>query len=100
MAVKVLIRREIIPGNERIVQELLVQLRTQALKEPGYVSGETLINSENPHAMVVISTWSNQADWRRWQESETRKRLDGQLQGLLAAPESVQVLRERNRDAD
>jgi quinol monooxygenase YgiN len=98
MAIKVLIGREVTPGNEQRVQTLLLQLRARALEEPGYVSGETLFDSHNPRAMVVISTWSQLEDWQQWQESDTRKHLEAELRGLLAGPEKVQVLRERIRE--
>ena len=66
MAVKVVIERKVIPGQERRVLEQLRALRIRCLDEPGYITGETLRDSEDPNNLVVISTWFGLGDWRRW----------------------------------
>ncbi len=65
MAVKVVIERKVLPGQERRVLELLRALRIRCLDEPGYITGETLRDSEDPNNLVVISTWFGLGDWRR-----------------------------------
>jgi quinol monooxygenase YgiN len=94
MAVKVIIERRVLPGQERRALELLRALRARCLEEPGYISGETLRDSEDAHNIVVISTWFGLMDWRRWHASESRKAMESQLRQLLAAPERVRVLLE------
>ncbi|MFQ5382697.1 MAG: antibiotic biosynthesis monooxygenase family protein [Dehalococcoidia bacterium] len=94
MAVKVLIERRVLPGQERRTLDLLRELRTRCLEQGGYISGETLRDSEDAHLLVVVSTWFGLMDWRRWHASPDRKELEGQLRPLLAAPERVRVLLE------
>lgn len=94
MAVKVVIERRVLPGQERRALELLRKMRVRCLEESGYISGETLRDSEDAHNIVVISTWFGLMDWRRWHSSAERKGLEGQLRPLLAAPERVRVLLE------
>jgi heme oxygenase (mycobilin-producing) len=94
MAVKVLIERRVLPGQERKALELLRSLRARCLDEPGYISGETLRDSEDPHLIVVISTWFGLMDWRRWHSSAERKQFESNLRALLASPERVRVLLE------
>jgi quinol monooxygenase YgiN len=94
MAVKVIIERRVLPGQERRALELLRAIRARCLEEPGYISGETLRDSEDAHNIVVISTWFGLMDWRHWHGSETRKAMESQLRQLLAAPERVRVLLE------
>ena len=94
MAVKVLIERRVLPGQEKRALEMLRMIRAHCLEEPGYISGETLRDSEDAHNIVVISTWFGLMDWRRWHGSETRRKLEAQLRPLLAAPERVRVLLE------
>jgi len=94
MAVKVIIERRVLPGQERRALELLRILRTHCLGEPGYISGETLRDSEDAHNIVVISTWFGLMDWRKWHASETRRGMEARLRPLLAAPERVRVLLE------
>lgn len=94
MAVKVVIERRVLPGQERRALEMLRAMRARCLEEPGYISGETLRDSEDAHNIVVISTWFGLMDWRRWHTSEKRRSLESQLRPLLAAPERIRVLLE------
>jgi heme-degrading monooxygenase HmoA len=94
VAVKVVIERRVLPGQERRVLELLKALRMKCLEEPGYITGETLRDSEDAHNIIVISTWFGLMDWRRWHASETRRALESDIRIHLAAPERVRVLLE------
>jgi quinol monooxygenase YgiN len=99
MAVKVLIERRVLPGQERRALEILRAMRARCLDEPGYISGETLRDSEDPRIIVVISSWFGLMDWRRWSQSEDRKRFESQIRPLLAAPERTRVLLEGLSDS-
>ena len=85
MAVKIIIRRRIPKGKETQVLPLLQDLRAKAISEPGYISGETLRNAEDPEDYVVISTWKSVSDWKAWEASQGRaeiqKRIDAVLRG-------------------
>jgi len=94
MAVKIVIERRVLPGQERRVLEILRELRIRCLDEPGYISGETLRDSEDAHNLVVISTWFGLGDWRRWAQSDERQKFETRLRQHLAAPERVRVLLE------
>ena len=94
MAVKVIIERRTLPGQERRALELMRAMRARCLDEPGYISGETLRDSEDPHNIVVISTWFGLMDWRQWHASADRAAFETQLRACLAAPERVRVLLE------
>lgn len=94
MAVKVVIERRVLPGQERRVLELLRSLRIRCLDEPGYITGETLRDSEDAQNLVVISTWFGLGDWRRWYGSAERKDFETKIRQHLSAPERVRVLLE------
>ncbi len=94
MAVKVIIERRVLPGQEKRVLELLRALRTTCLAQPGYISGETLRDSEDAHTLVVISTWFGLMDWKRWHASGERGALESQIRASLASPERVRILLE------
>ncbi|MBK6320587.1 MAG: antibiotic biosynthesis monooxygenase [Dehalococcoidia bacterium] len=94
MAVKVVIERRVLPGQERRVLEVLRALRVRCLDEPGYISGETLRDSEDPQNLVVISTWFGLGDWRRWHASRDRQDFETRIRQHLSAPERVRVLLE------
>jgi heme oxygenase (mycobilin-producing) len=91
MAVRVFIEREIQPGNDLKLHNLLMQLRTKAMLQKGYITGETLRDVSNPNKFLVIGTWNSIEDWNTWQANPERKKLQGELDKLLKAPEKFGV---------
>jgi heme-degrading monooxygenase HmoA len=62
-----------------------------ALPQTGYVSGETLINTENRQVVTVISTWKTLEDWRKWESSEQRAKINEQIEPLLSSPSNIET---------
>ncbi len=91
MVAKVFIERKVRPGNERKVLELMKQLRVNCLDERGYVSGESLVDTEDSQAILVISTWWNKGAWEDWYQSKKRLAVEREIEGLLMEPETVRV---------
>lgn len=91
MAVKVFIKRYVKKGKTDAALELLKEVRGQALKQPGYISGETLVNHYDPCNIAVVSTWQTVDDWIRWQESDERSGKEDQLEGLQEGPTSFEI---------
>jgi heme oxygenase (mycobilin-producing) len=58
-------------------------LRALAQAQRGYVSGETLMNSEDPEEYLVISTWESEDDWNAWFHNEKRASLQREVDDLL-----------------
>lgn len=94
MAVKVVIERRVLPGQERRVLDLLKRLRALCLEQEGYISGETLRDSEDARTIIVISTWFGLGDWRAWHSSPTRRAIESEIRTHLSAPERARVLLE------
>lgn len=92
MAVRVLIERRVLPGQEQRTVDLIRRFRARCLDEPGCIAGETLRDSEDTSVIIVLSTWFGLMDWRRWQSSPERRDLELQLRAHRAAPERVRVL--------
>jgi heme-degrading monooxygenase HmoA len=84
MAVKVIIKRKVPKGKEGDLSSLLLKLRALATAQAGYISGETLINVDNPEDYLVISTWRSVNDWKAWAESKERAALQGKIDSLLS----------------
>ena len=91
MAVKVFIKRNIKKGKTEDTLSLLNEVRSQALKQPGYISGETLINHYDPSNITVVSTWQTIDDWIRWQESDERSVQEDQLESLQEGPANFEI---------
>jgi heme-degrading monooxygenase HmoA len=82
MAVKILIKRSIGQGVAPVVRPLIVELRSHAMKQPGYISGETLKCIDRPGEYLVISTWQSLDDWNRWLKSQERKILEDKIDSI------------------
>jgi heme-degrading monooxygenase HmoA len=71
--------------------ELIHELRMEAMKQPGYITGETLIDSENNRNVLVISTWNKEEQWKAWDTSEKRAALTSPVKPLLREPYTVTI---------
>jgi len=85
MAVKIIIRRRVPRDREARLVPLLIELRSKATTQPGYISGETLRNVGDSEDFIVISTWQSEEAWRSWESStergEVQERIDDLLEG-------------------
>ncbi len=80
MHAKILIKRKFKKGKRPEIIAMLRELRSQALHQPGYISGETLTSTEDPHTMVVIGTWQDMESWHNWKRNSTRQTLEQMLE--------------------
>lgn len=97
MAVRIFIERTVSADNQTEVAELLKELRIRAIRQPGYVSGETLFSVDQPGTHMVISTWHNLRDWKAWADSPWRKEVLDKIEQLLTTPPKVSVYSESPR---
>ena len=58
---------------------LVMQMRALATIQPGYISGETLSNVDDPEECVVISRWESINDWNRWLYSKERDEIQRKI---------------------
>ena len=66
------------------VEPIFVQLRSHAMKYPGFVGAENLVSEEDQSVVVMITTWETMENWRTWAESRKTKDLLRQLQRAKA----------------
>ena len=86
MAIEVLIKRATESGSSaKILLPHIMELRAQAVLQPGYISGETLFNIECLEECVVISRWTKLEHWQNWLRNPVRKELNGRIEKLLVA---------------
>jgi heme-degrading monooxygenase HmoA len=91
MAVKIIIKRNFKEVKKEKAFTLINQFRQDAMNQPGYISGETLVNHYDPRIIVVISTWQTIEDWISWQESDQRQAYEDQLEAMLEAPTTFEI---------
>ena len=80
MNAKILIKRKFKKGKQKEVLALLRELRSGALNQSGYISGETLTSTENPRTMMVIGTWQDMERCYKWKRNSTRQTLAQRLE--------------------
>ena len=73
MAVKILIKRKFKNGNMKVASRFLVNNRSGAMEQPGYISSETLRSIDDKDRIMVVSMWENLESWETWKNSKIRK---------------------------
>ena len=68
------------------LMDALREFRNEAMKQPGYITGETLVETEDPRNVLVISTWHSIEQLNAWNKSETRAKATQRIDPLLAEP--------------
>ena len=85
MAVVLTVERGVIPGEQGEIKRLLRELRSKATSQPGFISGQTVVDAFNPTTLMTISYWSTIAAWEQWSKNPERtvitNRIDALLQG-------------------
>ncbi len=86
MAIEILIKRATDRGDSaKILLPLIVELRSFAVRQPGYISGETLFSIERPEECVVISRWTKLEHWQNWLRNPVRIEVNQRIEKLLVS---------------
>lgn len=94
MAVKVLIERRVKTGHEEIVWQMLRDLRGQAVRQKGYLYGETWRSMDEPAVFMVSSTWGCREYWDTWVNDEFRRRIENRIRPYLRREVAIRVFEE------
>ena len=92
MAIGVLIKRVTKKGNN--AKELLphiIELRALAVRQPGYISGETFFNLERSEECLVISRWTAIEHWQQWTQDPRRIEIEGNLEKHLGVKSEYNI---------
>ena len=89
--IKVIIERRVKPGEDP--SAMLRELRAAAMKVDGYISGETLVSTEDTSIITTISSWGSLDDWQKWELSEMRAELYKLIAPYLEDEPTVRVYR-------
>lgn len=84
MAVQVLIRRKIVKEKIEEVAKLMIELRSLARAQPGYMSSESLQCIDPPRngEYLIRSSWLSDEDWKRWFHSEERVAIQQKIDAI------------------
>lgn len=90
MLTKIIIKRDIIEGKEKPFFSLMKDLRSKAIHQEGYLSGETLTCAEKKNRVLVISKWESLEAWNDWKSNKERQEIDDRLSELQNNPTSYE----------
>ncbi|MBE9485558.1 MAG: antibiotic biosynthesis monooxygenase [Desulfuromonadales bacterium] len=85
MSVRIIIVRHVPKEKAAELRPLLLQMRSLANAQSGYISGETLVNYDDPSEHLVISTWKTLEDWNVWLRDEQRRTLQGRVDEITGS---------------
>lgn len=91
--VKVLLERQVKKQNYDKLMEYVRDLRSVALRQPGYVTGETLVKGTDPVDVLVISTWISEEHWKAWACAQDRIELEDMINRILLKEPAFSVYR-------
>ena len=81
MATGILIKRVIRQGgNAKVLLPHIIELSALAVRQPGYISGESFFNKEHPEECLVISRWTALEHWQQWMRNLRRIELDENME--------------------
>jgi heme-degrading monooxygenase HmoA len=84
MAISVFIQRKFSDKEKAAkLAPLIVELRSLATVQPGYITGKTFRCIDCPGEFIVLSTWNRLDDWNNWLQSKQRVALQKQVDDLL-----------------
>ena len=89
--IRVMIEQHCQSGKEAQFRDLLIELRSMAMRQPGYISGETLRELINPSLFKVISTWSTLKDWKTWQASPQRLLIEEMMRSMTTNGRKLRI---------
>ncbi|PSF04969.1 antibiotic biosynthesis monooxygenase [Marinobacter fuscus] len=92
--IRVLIERHIAETLETAYEERARKVLQRAVNTPGFISGETLVDSHDPNHRITLANWRSEADWDRWYHSPDRKELMAELAPMMDRDEMITVLEQ------
>lgn len=91
MAVKIVITRKFKEGALKDASAMLIQARSNAMKEKGYISSETLTSCDTPGRILVLSMWQTKEDWERYKDSSARQENERKYSEMLEGKTEYEV---------
>jgi len=91
MSIKILIDRKFKEPVSADILKVIEDIRIKALRQRGYIGGETMVEAGDDRHLLVISLWSSVEDWKTWYEGNEWKSQEKELAPRLADPVKVQV---------
>lgn len=92
--IKVIIERFVAEGLEKHYEKAVGQLLNVMTNARGYISGESLIDTQHPNHYLVVARWTSEDDWLVWFHSQDRKQMLTAIAPFLLTDEKCTTLRQ------
>ena len=92
--IKVIIERQVAEGLESHYEKAIGELLSVMTSAPGYISGESLVDTRLSNHYVVIAKWTTESAWMQWSQSDERKRLLTAIGPFLQTEEKFTLFRQ------
>ena len=77
----------------------LRELRTEAMHQPGYISGNTLVGVEEPSLISIVTIWQSAKEWKAWEKSQTQIKLFKEIAPFLLEKSKIKIFRYLSYEA-
>ena len=90
--IRVLIERIVATGLEHYYDCTIKRTVSSVIQAPGCISGESLVDSDNPSRRYVMSKWDTKQDWENWFHSDLRRQVITEITPMLESREKITML--------
>ena len=92
MAIGVVIKRVAKPGADaKVLLPPIIELRALAVRQPGYISGETFFHLDRSEECLVISRWTALEHWQQWATEPRRIEIHENISKHLEAKTEYEI---------
>jgi heme-degrading monooxygenase HmoA len=91
MSVKIVIERKFKEAPTEDDLRVIDEIRIKALRDRGYIGGETVVNADNSREVLVFSAWSSVDDWKTWYTRKEWEKLEKRLTPHLVEPAKIRI---------
>ena len=85
-------------GQETKIQELMIGVRKQVLRQPGLLNMDTVVDCKDPNCYAVITEWASKQHLKAWLKSDLCKDVSERLKTVLKRPTKHRQFREAEED--
>ncbi|MEE8364701.1 MAG: antibiotic biosynthesis monooxygenase family protein [Gammaproteobacteria bacterium] len=92
--ITVIIERHVAEGLETPYETAIGELLNAMTAAPGYISGESLVDSRQPNHYIAIARWATESAWNQWLHSKERKKMLTVIAPFLQTDEKFTLLKK------
>ena len=72
---------------------ILREMRTEAIQQPGYISGNTIVGVEDPSLIAIVMIWQSIKEWEAWEKSQTQIKIFRKIVPFMLEKSKIKIYR-------